>query len=230
MLAFVPARRPASAKPRTQRQSANALVALLRVVVLAEQLLQAAEPAAALYCPTAHAAHGPPFGPVCPASHRHASGAVLAAALVEFDAQCAHAALPLAAFHSPARHATQGPPAGPEYPGAHTQSVCAALPAAATEALGHCCAGASPPAHQKLRAHSAQVPSASRAKPGSHAHNDVAFGPPALHPGSEHTHCAGLLAPTTLVAPAGHCSHALMFGEDEYEPLAHSAKPKLRFP
>ncbi len=48
------------------------------------QLVQGAEPAAGLKVPCAHAAHGPPCGPVNPGTHSQSVRAVLAPRAVEF--------------------------------------------------------------------------------------------------------------------------------------------------
>jgi len=85
------------------------------------QLVQLRSPAAGLYFPAAHGAHGPPPGPVFPASHSHAATAMLPAAERERGGHGPHASDPSEGLKVPVGHMPQGYPSGPEKPGGHTQ-------------------------------------------------------------------------------------------------------------
>jgi hypothetical protein len=113
MLMFVAALNPTNSKPRSHRQSAYSSLPRSRVVVLAEQLLQAKAPALCLYVPTLHATQRPPSGPENPGLQMQALADVLAAGLVVFGAHSMHGELPLTAFQAPCAHALHGPPFGP---------------------------------------------------------------------------------------------------------------------
>ena len=135
-----------------------------------KQLLQAPAPGCALCLPAAHAAHGPPSGPVEPALHVQFVEAVLPSGELDLAAHAVHASLPDAALYLPDTHAEHAPPSGPSYPGLQVQAVSAALPAAELEFSGqdeHALA----PAPEKVPAphssHSA-IPSPAVCLPATH--------------------------------------------------------------
>jgi len=112
-------------------------------VACSGQLSHTALPAAGLYFPVSHAAHGPSLGPEYPLLHRQLLCAVLAGAESEFSGQCEHAALPEASLYSPASHAVHSASSGPEYPGTHVHTL---LPAGLEELAGHSKHGSGPTA------------------------------------------------------------------------------------
>ena len=95
--------------------------------------MHAESPGSALYVPSAHSTHGPPFGPVKPTWQTHAVAAALPAGASEFAGhavhvpspvaptsseylpapQSSHSASPVLAWYLPAAHSTQSPPFGP---------------------------------------------------------------------------------------------------------------------
>jgi hypothetical protein len=66
------------------------------------------EPEAFLYVPTAHAAHGPPSGPVYPALHAQSVAAVLPAGASACAGQAWHSALPAVSWYLPAGQIVHG--------------------------------------------------------------------------------------------------------------------------
>jgi hypothetical protein len=116
---------------------------------------QASAPAAVLYFPAIHVEHGPPPGPVAPASHVQLVKAELPAGASELVGQSKHvesaiaptaveylpcpqslqASGPAAVLYFPAIHVEHGPPPGPVAPALHVQLVKAELPAGASDCV-----------------------------------------------------------------------------------------------
>jgi hypothetical protein len=93
--------------PTGQSRHVAALVAPSAALhVPAPQEAHAAEPAAVLYCPATHAAHGPPSAPVCPAAHEQFSRDPDAAGELDPAGHAWQSGLPLS-DHVPAGHHRQ---------------------------------------------------------------------------------------------------------------------------
>ena len=96
--------------------------------------MQAAEPVLFLYIDAAHAAHGPPSGPVFPTLHRQPAERVLPLAEEAFAGQLVQAVEPVVSLYIDAAHAVQGPLFGPVYPALHKQLTLSEL---LCELIGH---------------------------------------------------------------------------------------------
>jgi hypothetical protein len=141
---------PAKAPAAHATQSLAAVRPVAAWYVPAPHGAHAFAPEAFLNVPTAHAAHGPPSGPLQPAWHTQlvcgplplaelvpagqgAQAPAVVAAVPAWNVPAAHgthAAAPVLFLNVPAAHAAHGPPSGPLQPAWHTQLVRAALPAA----------------------------------------------------------------------------------------------------
>ena len=219
----------------------------------APQYVHAASPAPALYLPAAQSTHGPPFGPVKPASQIHPDTPPLPAGASEFAGhvvhvpspvaptapeylpapQSMHAASPVPALYLPAPHPTHGPPFGPVKPASHAHSDTPPLPAGASECAGHA-----------LHVPSPVAPTASEYLPApqsSHAASPVpALYLPAPHPThgppsppvnpALHVQFHTPPLPAGASECAGHAVHALSPvapTAPEYLPPAHAVHPPV---
>ena len=113
-------------------------------------LLHDPEPGVSLYSPGAQDAHGPPSGPVKPASHVQSDGSSLPAGELDPEGQMLHAPAPDkvlnlpegqllhapapgSALKVPAAQGAHGPPSGPVKPASQVQADREELPAGESE-------------------------------------------------------------------------------------------------
>jgi len=88
------------------------------------------------HCPSGHAVHAFPSGPVHPELHVHAVEAVLCSGEMEFDGQASHSAVPETALYLPAAHCEHSPFLLAENPALHVQLVAMILPTGESEFVG----------------------------------------------------------------------------------------------
>jgi hypothetical protein len=80
-------------------QSVQVLAPTVAEYVLALQPTHVPEATAGLYVPAAHAAQGPPAGPLCPTGHWQLPSAVLALGELSVLGQAVHSAEPIASLY-----------------------------------------------------------------------------------------------------------------------------------
>ena len=209
----------------------------------APQSMHAASPVPALYLPAPHPTHGPPFGPVKPASQIHADTPALPAGAFAFAGhaehvpssvcpvapeylpapQYVHAASPAPALYLPAAQSTHGPPFGPVKPASQIHPDTPPLPAGASECAGHAVHALSPVAPTAPEylppAHAVHppVPAFILYVPSTHAVHVPPSDP--VYPLS-HLHADKPVLPAADIEFAGQSWHATV-APTEYLPAAH---------